>query len=209
MPQQSKPLAMVAIVAILFITGCGGSPSPSSSPRPQPVIATGTHVLGNASAKVTIVKFCDFQCPYCKTFHADTEWQIINDYVNTGKASIAFRHFPLTSIHANALLASNAAECAGIVGGEGTFWKYHDLLYTNGTALDPASLKQYAADLQLDTAAFNSCLDLNHSVAAVSTDISEGATAGVSATPTFFINGKKIVGAEPYSTFKAAIDAAQ
>jgi protein-disulfide isomerase len=158
---------------------------------------------------VTIVEFSDFQCPYCKSFFTSTEPQIISTYVNTGKAMFAYRQFPL-SLHQNAQIAAEASECAAQVGGN-AFWKYHNTLFTkgqgDGTGLDVTALKQYAADLQLDTTAFNACLDNHATAAAVSKDVSDGVAAGVQGTPTFFINGKILVGTQPFSAFQAAIEA--
>ena len=204
-------LAAVGVCIVLF--GCGGgteSREPSQANQTQTAsVASASHILGNSDAKVTIIKFCDFQCPYCKSFYTDTEWQVVSEYVVTGKAKIAFRHFPL-SIHQNAQIAAEAAECAAKVGGNDAFWKYHDTLFTkgqsDGTGLDALSLKQYAAELKLDTTKFDSCLDNRESSTIVVKDSGDGSSAGVRATPTFFVNGKLIVGALPYSTFKAVID---
>jgi protein-disulfide isomerase len=207
---MSSSLKLAGILSIVgFLIGCGGG-SPNLRPEStQPVITAGSHILGNASARVTIIKLCDFQCPYCKAFHADTEWQIVNDYVNTGKASIAFRNLPLSSIHPYATVAAQAAECAAKVGGNDAFWKYHDRLYSDGAVLDVTSLKQYALDLQLDSARFNSCIDNQETSAVVAQDAHDAAMAGANATPTFFINGKKLVGNLPYSTIKSYLDTAQ
>ena len=107
--------------------------------------------LGSTSAKVTIVEFGDFQCPFCKNFFQNTFSQIKTKYIDTGKVKYVFRHFPLTQIHVNAQIASVAAECANQ---QGQFWAYHDVLYTQGQAdgsnLDKASLEKYADQLGLN-----------------------------------------------------------
>jgi protein-disulfide isomerase len=216
MIQMLKRLAgIAALVGVCFlVVSCGGGSTsqPSQGGQSGVNVATGSHVLGDASAKVTIIEFADFQCPYCKNFYTDTESQIVTNYVNTGKAKFAFRQFPL-SMHQNAQIAAEASECAAKIGGNDAFWKYHDLLFTvgqgDGTGLDATSLKSYAAQLQLDTAIFNTCLDNHQTAPTVSQDITDGTAAGVTGTPSFFINGKLLVGAQPYSTFQAAIDAAQ
>jgi protein-disulfide isomerase len=187
------------------------APAPTPAPAPQPSapvdVATGAHVLGNADAPVTIVEFSDFQCPFCQRFYNDAEKQIITNYVNTGKAKLAFRHFPLP-FHQNAQKAGEAAECAAK---QGKFWEMHDVMFQkgsgDGTGLDVASLKQYAADLKLDTAKFNSCLDSGETASIVQQDTAAGSAAGVSGTPTVFVNGKAVVGAQPYANFQQAIDA--
>lgn len=204
---------LVAISLLCFSCGGGGSqPTQPTQPSQPPSInvATGSHVLGNADAKVTIIEFADYQCPYCRNFFTDTEPQIISTYVNTGKARIAFRQFPL-GMHVNAMVAAEASECAAAVGGNDAFWKYHDVLFTNshgdGTGLDSASLKQYAANLHLDTTNFNKCLDNHEAAADMNNDLRDGAAAGVNCTPTFFVNGRQLSGAQPFSAFQQAIDA--
>ncbi len=83
-------------------------------------------VLGNDDAKITIIEFSDFQCPFCKQFYTDTLPQLKSEYLDTGKAQLTFRHYPLTSIHPNAETAHRASECANE---QGKFWEYHDLLF--------------------------------------------------------------------------------
>ena len=113
-------------------------------------------------------------------------------------------------MHQNAEIAAIAAECVAKNAGNNAYWTYHDTLFTkgnaDGTGLDAASLKQYAKNQGLDTTQFNSCLDNQDTKAIVDTDAQDGATAGVSGTPTFYINGEQLVGAQPMSSFQAAID---
>ncbi|MFH0956236.1 MAG: thioredoxin domain-containing protein [Candidatus Aenigmatarchaeota archaeon] len=161
-------------------------------------------VLGQASAKVTIIEFSDFQCPYCSRFVLQTFPQIKTNYIDTGKAKLIFRDFPL-GFHANAAKAAEAAECAG---DQGKYYEMHDKLFGNQSALGIDSYKQWAAELGLNTATFNSCLDSGKYTAEVAADAAAGAAAGVTGTPTFFINGAKLVGAQPYEAFQQAIDAA-
>ncbi len=163
----------------------------------------GAALKGNQDAKVSLVIFEDFECPFCGRFTTQALGQIEKDYVDTGKAKIYFKHFPLNSIHPDAQKASEAAECAKE---QGKFWEYHDILFVNQQALSINDLKKYAADLGLDTAKFNSCLDSGAKKSQVEKDASDGDNAGVTGTPTVFVNGRPIVGAQPYSSFKAAID---
>ncbi|MFH1587007.1 MAG: thioredoxin domain-containing protein [Candidatus Diapherotrites archaeon] len=157
-------------------------------------------VRGPEDAKITIVEFSDFECPFCGRAIPTVE-QVMEEY--EGDVKLIFKDFPL-SFHQNAQKAAEAAECAGE---QDKFWEMHDLLFDNQTALAISDLKQYAVDLGLDTGAFNSCLDNGDMAAEVSADFAAGQAAGVSGTPTFFINGQKIVGAQPFSAFKAIIDA--
>ncbi|RJQ18192.1 DsbA family protein [Candidatus Woesearchaeota archaeon] len=176
------------------------------APQPQQGLATADDdpVLGDKNAPVEIIEFSDFQCPFCGRFYSQSMGQIKEKYVDTGKVKIVFRDFPL-GFHQFAQKSSEAAECADE---QGKFWEYHDKLFESQDALDTASLKQYASELGLDTAKFNSCLDTGKYASEVSKDLSDGTAAGVSGTPSFFINGQKIVGAQPYSVFEAAIEAA-
>jgi protein-disulfide isomerase len=186
-----------------------GNPSPAPSPSPQPapqptvvdVSADDDTPRGSPDAKVKIIMFSDYQCPYCGRVEPTVE-QIRETYGSD--VVIYFRDFPLSSLHPYAQKAAEAAECAGE---QGKYWEMHDKLFENQGALDVPSLKQYAADLGLDTAAFNSCLDNGDMASEVQNDFNDGQAAGVSGTPTFFINGKMLVGAQPFDAFKAVIDA--
>lgn len=161
-------------------------------------------VLGDKNAKVTIIEFSDYECPFCARFATQTLPQIKDQYVKTGKVKIVFRDFPL-SFHANAQKAAEAAECAD---DQGKYWEYHDKLFANTQSLDVTSLKQYAKDLGLDATKFNSCLDTGKYTAEVKKDFSDGQAVGISGTPSFVINGKLVVGALPFEMFKQEIDAA-
>ncbi|MFH1256350.1 MAG: DsbA family protein [Candidatus Diapherotrites archaeon] len=175
----------------------GGNNNPA---QPTGNLADDDAVRGAADAKVTIVEFSDYQCPYCGKAEPTVE-QILKDY--DGKVKLVFRDFPL-SFHQYAQKASEASECAGE---QGKFWEMHDMLFANQSNLTDAELKKYAADLGLDTAKFNSCLDSGAMASEVQKDFEDGQAAGVSGTPSFFINGQILVGAQPISEFKKIIDA--
>jgi protein-disulfide isomerase len=160
------------------------------------------HVRGDADAKVTLVEYSDFECPYCQTLNTTLD-QILTDY--KGKVKLVYRYFPLTSIHANAQKAAEAAECAG---DQDKFWEMHDKLFANQSALTVTDLKKYAKDLGLNTTTFNNCLDKGTDAAIVTSDQTEGESYGVNGTPATFINGTLVSGALPYASFKTAIDAA-
>ncbi len=157
---------------------------------------------GDEDAPVTVVVFDDFQCPFCGKFFRETLPKLRSDYIDTGKVKFVFKHFPL-SFHQYAEKAAEAAKCAEE---QGKFWEMHDKLYENQDALDVDSLKSYAADLGLDTEQFNDCLDSGKYADDVQSDFNEGVDLGVSGTPTFFINGEKLVGAQPYSVFQQVIN---
>jgi protein-disulfide isomerase len=169
---------------------------------------------GKSGAKVTLVEFSDFQCPFCQRFYQQTFSQLKSKYVDSGKAQIVFRHYPLP-FHQNAQKAAEAAECANK---QGKFAEYHDILFekgtSDGTGLAITDLKKYADDLGLNHSLgfkrnqFNECLDSGEMASVVSKDMSDGQAAGVSGTPTVFVNGKRIVGAQPLSVFEQAIEEA-
>jgi protein-disulfide isomerase len=166
-------------------------------------------LLGKSSAPVTVIEFADFRCPFCERFHNDSMKNIIKDYVNTGKVKVAFRSFAF--LGQESTWAHEAAECANE---QGKFWAFHDWLYENqapesDTAYySKANLATYAQKVGLNVSKFTSCLNSDKFASQVAADTQAGQQAGVNGTPTTFINGKAIVGAQPYSVVKAAIEAA-
>lgn len=159
-----------------------------------------TSKVGTGNGKVVIEEFSDFECPFCgRAF--PTVKQVLDEYGD--QVDFVYKHFPLTSIHPRAQKAGEASECAR---DQSKFEEYHDKLFENQRALEVANLKQYAADLGLDTIKFNSCLDSDDKASIVNNDLQEGRQRGVSGTPTFFINGQKLVGAQPFESFKSVID---
>ncbi len=189
----------------------GGNNVPNVPTGIVDVSADDDPVLGKKDAKVTIIEFSDFQCPFCARFHEQAYTQIKTDYIDTGKAKLVYRDFPLSSIHP---MAEKGAEAAGCAYDQGKFWEYHDVLFNKQTewtsgaseADNVVKLKQYAKDLSLDTNKFDKCLDDGKYKAEVQKDFQDGAQAGVQGTPSFFINGKQISGAQPFAAFKAVID---
>jgi protein-disulfide isomerase len=166
-------------------------------------------VLGNANAKVTIIEFADFRCPFCEQFFTNTESQIIKDYVDTGKAKFAFRQYAF--LGPASIVAADAAECAN---DQGKFWAFHDYLYKNQPPETDTSmyttdtLTQDAVSLGMDGTKFSSCLSGKTDDSKQAQDLADGQKAGVTGTPTFFVNGVQLVGAQPYSAFQTAIDQA-
>ncbi len=169
-----------------------------------PVTPDGDHVLGQQNASVTIMEYSDFQCDYCGKFFSEAEPGIIRQYVEKGKVKFVYRHFPILS-HQYAEKAAEASECAA---DQGKFWEYHNQLFEHQEALQKSALKDYASAVGLDMGRFNACLASGVMSSRVKLDAGAGASAGVRSTPSFFINGKPLVGAQPYSAFADAIDAA-
>jgi protein-disulfide isomerase len=188
-------------------TGGTAQQAPAATPTPGPVnINLGDHpVFGDPNAKVTIVEFSDFQCPFCKSAFPTVQ-QIMTDY--KGKVKLYYFHFPLP-FHVNAEISAEAYECARDQGKQS---EYHDAMFTygqsDGTNLTSTDLKRYAKDLGLNAVAFNSCLDGGSKKAYVQADETYGSQLGVGGTPTFFINGVELVGAQPYAAFKQQVDTA-
>ena len=155
---------------------------------------------GEATAAVKIVKFEDFECPFCRAVQPTLE-ELLKKY--PGKVRIFHKDLPLEELHPQAQLAAEAARCAG---DQGRFWQYHDTLYRTAPKLKPLDLKAYAKDVGLDSAAFDQCLASGKHRSAVQQDLNEGAKLGLTGTPTFFINGREMSGALPLEAFSTVID---
>lgn len=192
-------------------------PDPAAAPQapaaPDPEVVKDTlemghlPVKGQENAPVTIVEFSDFECPFCGRFYSETLDQLTTEYIDTGKVKLYYRHYPL-SFHPNAVPLALAAECAN---DQGKFWEMHDKIFdatvagTSSTATAD-TMKQWAVELGLSADTFNSCLDNKTHQAKVDEDFAAGSAVGVSGTPTFYINGRQLVGAMPFASFKAIID---
>ena len=163
-------------------------------------------IEGDKNAKVTIVEFSDYECPFCKRNYDQSYVQLKKEYIDTGKVKYVLRDFPL-SFHPQAQKAAEAAECAGEVGGDEAYFKMHDKLFGEGVEGGVATFKTYAKAIGLDQKKFDSCLDSGKMAPEVAKDQADGASYGVQGTPAFFVNGKLISGAQPYTVFKTAIDA--
>jgi protein-disulfide isomerase len=154
---------------------------------------------GAADAKVTIVEFSDFQCPFCSKAEPAVD-EVMKNY--SDKVRVVFRHFPL-DFHDKAFKAAEAAGCAE---DQGKFWEFHKTLFANQGALSIDDLKAHAKTLGLDSGKFNECLDSGKMKAKVDGDMAAARAVGVNGTPAFFINGIVISGAQPYDKFKEIID---
>jgi len=170
------------------------------APRHTIELANDDPSVGSASAPITLVEFSDFQCPFCQRV-APTIKQIRQAYGD--KVRVVWKDFPLTQIHPQAFKAGEAGHCAA---DQGKFWEYHDRLFANQQLLQPADLKKHAADLGLDQAAFAECLDSSKYGERVRDGVAEGTRLGVNSTPTIYINGRLLSGAQPYEVFAAVID---
>lgn len=156
--------------------------------------------LGPADAPITIVEFSDYQCPFCRRWHDEVYESLLAAY--PGQIKMVYRHLPLTSIHPDAFGAAEAAMCANE---QDAFWPYHEKLFSSDS-LGSGVYSQYAQDLNLNMAPFESCMTEHKYKAAIEADSEFAVNLGVRSTPTFFINGLAIVGAQPLDVFKQVID---
>lgn len=154
---------------------------------------------GNADAPITVVEYGDFQCPYCRREHAVID-RVLADYKD--QVRFIFRDFPL-EIHARAVPASVAAQCARE---QDRFWPYYDNLMMMGGDLSDKDLRDRARSLELDMTAFESCMTSGRYDESFNANLDEGRDLGVTSTPTFFINGRMLVGAKPIEVWKGVLD---
>ena len=194
--------------------GGNNAPSPTALPdlpeqpqapaQPVKEVADNEFVLGARNAKVTLIEYSDFQCPFCAR-HLPTVKQALKDYPNDVR--LVYRHYPL-SFHPEAQKSAEAVECAGKVGGGDAFWKMHDELFANQATLGRSLYTDLAKKIGLNAGNFDKCLDGGEMAEKVANDLAEGSAAGVEGTPATFVNGTLVSGAVPYAELKQRIDAA-
>jgi protein-disulfide isomerase len=157
--------------------------------------------LGPIDAPVTIVEFSDFECPYCRQWHQEVWPQIEAAY--NGKVRLIFRDFPLTQIHSNAMSAAIAANCAAV---QNKYWEYHDLIYKGDIELSPLAYEAFVTQLNMNLDSFTQCQKRVDIQTEIQQDMEFAGMIGVEGTPTFFVNGYRLVGAQPFEEFKKVID---
>lgn len=209
-------LVGMVIAAPIFIGGTfllnnngESNPAPNPNPNTNPPaeeqitlefnINSDTHILGDKKAKVTMIVYSDFQCPYCSKHHA-TMKQVVEKYGDD--VNLVWRNFPL-SFHEYAVPAAQAAECAGE---QGKFWEYADKLFENQADFANEPWLSLAGELGLNEGEFTSCVDTEKYKDRVAEDMNEGFGNGVEGTPATFVNGELISGALPFETFEQVID---
>jgi protein-disulfide isomerase len=194
------------LYARLLEDGAKAAPAPTPAPQPNPGARTkidlgGAPIKGGSKAPVTIVAFSDFQCPFCN--RAEMTLKTIED-TYAGKVRFAWKNKPLP-FHQ---FAKGAAEAAMAANAQSKFWEMHDKLFANQRNLDRPDLERYAAELNLDMNRFRADLDSHKYLPAIEEEVRLGDTIGAAGTPTFFINGQILVGAQPFDAFKQVIDEA-
>lgn len=199
-----------------------GAQAQAPAPAPPPAIATVDHVIdiagaavkGAPNARVAIIEFSDYECPFCSRHALQTLPELAKEYIDTGKVRYVFRNLPLESIHPNAMRAAVAAECAGE---QGKYWQLHDRMFANQRALDLTTLVNHGKAEGLDATRFQQCVSSDKYAAKIRADQTDAERVGATSTPSFFIAVltpgdakaravRMIRGAYPYPTFKAAID---
>ncbi|MBU2541924.1 MAG: DsbA family protein [Candidatus Omnitrophica bacterium] len=183
-------------------------PRQAAERRPEPgskkvegVNAAGNAIKGSPDAKVLMVEFSDFQCPFSKRFYQNAFLRIEKEYISTGKVKFAYRDFPL-GFHPQAKSAAVAAKCAGR---QNKYWEMFDKLI-NAPELETESLKGLAKEIGLNAKVFDACLDREETKEEVENDLKDAQRFGVQGTPAFFINGRMVEGAMPFELFKKIIE---
>lgn len=226
---KSNNIPLYALLPVVFILGLGlgyllwgrsapvtaqqtaaapTSPAPAAAdadPTPQKVVRYDVPVdddpsIGPEDAVITLIEFSDYECPFCQRWHTEVFAKIREQYPD--KVRLVYRDFPLPS-HAGAAPAAQAANCAYE---QGAFWEYHELLFSGAYSMNATGFKNYASQLGLDEERFNECVDSNRYRDEVQADLQYAANLGVNSTPTFFLNGIPIVGAQPFEIFQRVIE---
>jgi protein-disulfide isomerase len=198
--QITRTKSVAGLMAFLAFAGVTMSAQPTASP--QALASEPERTLGSPDAPVTMVEFSDFQCSFCRKFWAETLPRLKGTYIKDGLVRLVYKHFAILGEHSVA--AAQATECARE---QGKFWLYHDKLFESqgGLAFTDAKLKRYARELGLDAAAFAQCLDSRRYRQKVEDETGLGFQLGARGTPTFFLNGRMLAGAQPLEVFQAAI----
>lgn len=216
--RQQRMLLILGVAAVALVIAAlliypnlkpvGAIVKPTTEARPQ----ADFNSMGDPNAPVKMVEYSDFQCPFCKRFADETEKQVVDTYVKTGKVYFTYVPFGPTGqwIGPESEAAARAAYCAG---DQEKFWEYKDYLFANHTGENVGDftdkrLQAFAEALGLNMGEFNSCYNSNKYDQKLQEGLTEGVQAGAGGTPYFFVNGKAIEGAQPFSTFQQEIDAA-
>ena len=200
--------AALVAAAVLIAFSPRGLPTVTVPPlQPRPYAGEGK-TLGPAAAPVVVEEYSDFQCPFCGRFARETLPQLEAAYISGGQVRFVFNHFAF--LGEESVRAAEAAECAAE---QGRVWDFMDTLWANQRgenrgAFADRYLKSFAGGLGLDALSFNSCLDTRRYRAAVLQETQAGRERGVNSTPSFFVNGKLVSGAQPFEVFQQEIEAA-
>jgi len=197
-----KQLLRTVVLSLLLVPSTGSAQGRFIGVDDDPA-------LGDPNARVTIIEFGDYQCPFCRQFWRETFPRLKKEYIDTGKVRFIYRDYP-QAVHPEAMLSAMAAECAD---DQGKYYDFHDKVFREQdrrgrdvVRFRAPELKRWAADIKLDTAAFNACLDEERHKDEVSKDFKDLEGLGFEGTPIFFVNGRALVGAHPFATFQKVIE---
>lgn len=201
---QSRPAAPAAQAA---------RPGPAALPANLTLSLDGAAIRGKPDARLAIVEFSDFECPFCGRYSRETFERVSREYMDSGKVRYAFRNYPLVNLHPHAMKASQAAMCAAE---QGKFWEMHKRLFANQQKLGDADLRETAAALGINLPVYDRCVASDAVSVRIRKDQDEGARAGVTGTPFFFVGTlqsdgtlkvvRRLSGAQPYDSFKSVLD---
>ncbi len=217
-----NPVALLRLSALAALASAATAlraQAPSRAPLTPAIVAEREarvsaadrgRIRGNSDAPVWVVVISDYQCPYCKRWHDETEARITAEYVKTGKVQIAYINYPIPSIHRNAPATHEAAMCAAE---QGKFWAVSDALFASQASWKShKDIVRFADSLAVaegvDAARFRSCIKDGLMKPLIDADIDRATRIGVGSTPSFLVGGRPLVGAQPFEAFKQAIDAA-
>jgi len=214
--QEAIQKELQEIKRLLLARDAAGPVRPA---RPENISIGGRPFRGNQNARVVLIEFSDYQCPFCGRFYRDTLPQVEKEYIGAGKIKYVFNHLPLDDLHPVAFKAAQAVECAG---DQGKFWDLHGRLFANQSLLASVNWTVQAKAIGLNLPQFDQCLESGKTEAAVRASVEQAGSLGIQATPTFVIGlvdaknpgdtNIKILtvigGAYPFPVFKAAIDKA-
>jgi protein-disulfide isomerase len=199
----------------LLEQGARAAPPPAPAFAEQEVSIGLSPYKGSEDAPVTLIEYSDYQCPFCSRHYRDVMPTLVTEYVETGKLKYVMRESPIASIHPHATDASLAALCAN---NQGKYWEMHNIMFDNQRELSDENLKAYAADIGLNTAQFDDCLDTKKYEPWVNADLKSSRDLGMSGTPGFVLGLTDpddpdkanmtiyIKGAQPLQNFQKAID---
>lgn len=192
---------ILSVFTLTFVRNIQPPVKPITPPLPE---VGNAPTKGRGDAPVTIIEFSDFECPFCFKFQKETFSQIETKYGD--KVRFAYKHFPLTEVHPQAMDAALASSCAYFLGGNEAFFAYSDTLFSriNEWKTDKAKLASLSS--QFEETKFNACMQSEGTKRWVNKDIEDGQKLGVERVPTFFINNAKVTGAQPFEYFVKIID---
>jgi protein-disulfide isomerase len=211
--------AMIAI-AIFFTSGSNNTPTvadvatetPNQQPQTVRTVSEDDYILGNPNAPIVMIEYSDYDCPFCKQFHA-TMHQILDEYGVTGRLAWVYRQFPLVDLHPNAPSIAEAALCVGDLGGNTAFWTFSDTVFESRDDIEFTNitkLPEFAVAAGVDRMAFMECVTSDRMLDDLKTDLSDGLAAGAQGTPYTVIkvgNQQAVInGAQPYDVVKGIVE---